>query len=299
MTITRVQNNSDQRAGGANNDNIFFDSNVAVDNLLVAVWYSGEAVTSFPTGWTEVVHPTQSFMRVYYRIADTAATDMGQWAMVGNNQLAWTVAEYNSTEGWPTDPLDSWEDDPNDVQVTSAPAADTNVTPSQDSAVMIAAFGLRNHTFDTTKTYASATYTHVDHVCSQSGQAFSREACQAELILTSAVASNTTISHDIADNSGMLLAFIDLAGFLETSTEAVGVTDATSRVAPAERTSTEAVGVADVVTPLSGLELIRPVGDDAAAFWDSAPTASQALYAQVDEVTPSDTDYIFAEDPNP
>ena len=44
---------------------------------------------------------------------------------------------------------------------------------------------------------------------------------------------------------------------------------------------------------------IRPVEDTAGVGWDSAPTASQDLWAQLDEVTPSDTDYIFAEDPNP
>ena len=46
-------------------------------------------------------------------------------------------------------------------------------------------------------------------------------------------------------------------------------------------------------------EIIRPVADSAAAGWDSAPTASQDLWAQVDEVVASDTDYIFVEDPNP
>jgi hypothetical protein len=45
--------------------------------------------------------------------------------------------------------------------------------------------------------------------------------------------------------------------------------------------------------------VIRPISDTAATGWDSAPTASQDLFAQVDEVTPSDTDYIYAEDPNP
>jgi hypothetical protein len=44
---------------------------------------------------------------------------------------------------------------------------------------------------------------------------------------------------------------------------------------------------------------IRPVADTAATGWDSAPTASQDLWAQVDEETPSDTDYIYAMDPNP
>lgn len=44
---------------------------------------------------------------------------------------------------------------------------------------------------------------------------------------------------------------------------------------------------------------IRPIADDAAAFWETAPSASQPLFEQVDEVTPSDTDYVYAEDPNP
>lgn len=244
MTITRVQNNSDQRAGGANNDNIFFDSNVAVGNLIIACWNAGEAVTSFPAGWTEVVHPSRTGTRMYYRIAASAATDMGNWAMAGNNQLAWTVAEYNSTYGWPDDPLDGWEDDPEDFNVTSAPAADTDVTPSQDSALMYAFFALRDHTFDTTKSYASATYTHVDHVCSQSGQAFSKEACTAELILTSGGASNTTISHDTADNAGMLFAFID---------NAVPTYDANSQ---GDDTATDTLTVSHTVT----------VNDDTALF---------------------------------
>ncbi len=45
--------------------------------------------------------------------------------------------------------------------------------------------------------------------------------------------------------------------------------------------------------------ILRPVGDTAAAGWESAPTGSQDLFAQVDEVAASDTDYIYAENPNP
>jgi len=51
--------------------------------------------------------------------------------------------------------------------------------------------------------------------------------------------------------------------------------------------------------PLDVETEIRPVGDDGAAFWDTAPTVSQDLWPQVDEETPSDTDYIFADDPHP
>jgi hypothetical protein len=45
--------------------------------------------------------------------------------------------------------------------------------------------------------------------------------------------------------------------------------------------------------------IIYPTSDIAATGWDSAPTPSQDLWAQVDEVVASDTDYIFTEDPNP
>jgi len=45
--------------------------------------------------------------------------------------------------------------------------------------------------------------------------------------------------------------------------------------------------------------VIRPIADTAGTGWDTAPTASQSLYAQVDEETASDTDYIYATDPNP
>jgi len=45
--------------------------------------------------------------------------------------------------------------------------------------------------------------------------------------------------------------------------------------------------------------VIRPIADTAGTGWDTAPTGSQALYAQVDEETASDTDYMYATDPNP
>ena len=54
-----------------------------------------------------------------------------------------------------------------------------------------------------------------------------------------------------------------------------------------------------VALTLGTLTETRPVSDVLTAGWDSAPTASQALWEQVNEVTPSDVDYIFAEDSNP
>lgn len=53
------------------------------------------------------------------------------------------------------------------------------------------------------------------------------------------------------------------------------------------------------ITPASTLvntevSLHYPDADVAATGWDTAPTASQSLFAQLDEVAvPSDTDYIF------
>lgn len=57
----------------------------------------------------------------------------------------------------------------------------------------------------------------------------------------------------------------------------------------------------EVVIDLNAVveEKIRPVADTSGEDWDSAPTASQDLFAQVDEATPSDTDYIYTTDPNP
>ena len=40
---------------------------------------------------------------------------------------------------------------------------------------------------------------------------------------------------------------------------------------------------------------IQPISDIVSARWESAPTASQTLFSQVDEVTPSDTDYIYVD----
>lgn len=39
--------------------------------------------------------------------------------------------------------------------------------------------------------------------------------------------------------------------------------------------------------------IVVPNGDNVQGTWDSAPVASQALYAQIDEAVPDDTDYIF------
>jgi hypothetical protein len=58
--------------------------------------------------------------------------------------------------------------------------------------------------------------------------------------------------------------------------------------------STDSVGVLDITTLLE--PAVRPVSDVSGAGWDTAPSASQDLFAQLDEETPSDTDYIFSED---
>lgn len=39
--------------------------------------------------------------------------------------------------------------------------------------------------------------------------------------------------------------------------------------------------------------VFRPDGDLLATGWDTAPTASQNLYAQIDEGVPNPTDYIY------
>lgn len=44
---------------------------------------------------------------------------------------------------------------------------------------------------------------------------------------------------------------------------------------------------------LAVTQKVYPDADVSATGWDTAPTASQDLYVQVDESTPSDTDYIF------
>ena len=62
----------------------------------------------------------------------------------------------------------------------------------------------------------------------------------------------------------------------------------------------EAVYIQHVLSAGVALESeVYPVDDVYPAGWDTAPTASQDLYAQVDETTASDTDYIYATDPSP
>lgn len=50
---------------------------------------------------------------------------------------------------------------------------------------------------------------------------------------------------------------------------------------------------ATAVTFVRSLTRYYPDGDVASNSWDSAPTASQPLYAQIDEVSTDDADYIF------
>ena len=82
----------------------------------------------------------------------------------------------------------------------------------------------------------------------------------------------------------------------------------TATVAAATLTATWTTAIADVrglflwLHEASGSvveTVIRPIWDTAGTGWDSAPTGSQDLYLQVDEVVASDTDYIYAMDPNP
>lgn len=68
----------------------------------------------------------------------------------------------------------------------------------------------------------------------------------------------------------------------------------------AQTTEYEFVAVLNLnLDAVASLDLIQPISDVSGAGWESAPTGGQDLYAQVDEVVTSDTDYIYAEDPNP
>lgn len=49
----------------------------------------------------------------------------------------------------------------------------------------------------------------------------------------------------------------------------------------------------DIVVGLT--QLVVPTTDVLTTGWDTYPVASQALYAQIDETTPSDSDYIYAD----
>jgi len=63
-----------------------------------------------------------------------------------------------------------------------------------------------------------------------------------------------------------------------------------------------ALPVTSIFDPVSATSLnayLRPVSDTSAAGWESAPTAAQPLWQQVDEVAADDADYIYAMDPNP
>ena len=92
-------------------------------------------------------------------------------------------------------------------------------------------------------------------------------------------------------------------------TDPVGVTDLVTRVAPANRTITEAVGVTDLVATAkaipvevtdavgvtdvvvgeltAGVQFLRPDADLVVAGWTTAP-----LWSKIDEVTPSDADFV-------
>lgn len=89
--------------------------------------------------------------------------------------------------------------------------------------------------------------------------------------------------------------------YIETSTDDADVTDATPHALTTIRSVTDDVGATDnvlddlVVPPTVETE-IRPVSDISAG-WDTAPTGSQPLWEQLDEETPSDTDYIFTVTP--
>jgi len=114
--------------------------------------------------------------------------------------------------------------------------------------------------------------------------------------------SNITKAEIVIDPVGVTDDTLRVVDFVRLVTEAVAVTDDTTRVVPFVRTATDPVGVTDLAiddfTPGLAVEVkIRPVSDVTVAGWDTAPTASQPLWEQLDEETPSDTDYIFAETP--
>ncbi len=100
---------SDSGAGSSSSFNVAASVAPAGGDLLVLGVAGGGAVTidSSESTWTLAQGSDDGKTQLWYKIADGDATDTDvTFSMPSANQYGWVLAEYASTDGWGTDPLD-------------------------------------------------------------------------------------------------------------------------------------------------------------------------------------------------
>ncbi len=103
-------------------------------------------------------------------------------------------------------------------------------------------------------------------------------------------AHSRTVSDDV-DVTDSTTRVVDAARIV---TDPVGVTDDITAVKTITVEISELVGVTDDVTDdlTAGVQFLRPDSDVDAGGWTPTPSSPTTLFDKLDEVTPSDTDFI-------
>jgi len=193
VTITKENSNSGESNGGSS-VNMTLSPAPDEGDLLVAAIEAGGTIT-IPSGWTEAVTEDDR-NTIAYKIAGASDTGPWQYSLPSPNQSAWVIAQYSSSSGWPSNPVDvtdssasagEWNPD-----VTSKTSGTTGTTSSSDS-LAFAAWRLRGGTAVSSKSWTNS-FSLIDSNIAASGQAYSLEAVAADKILSSTGTQNTTFS---------------------------------------------------------------------------------------------------------
>ncbi|MCP4303755.1 MAG: hypothetical protein GY788_02530, partial [bacterium] len=199
-TITQVQSNSG--AGSASSFDAGWSSAATQGNLLVVGVASGGVVSKdlSESSWSKAVTSDVGVdkLTLWYKVADGDASDDDvTFTMSPANQYSWVYAEYSSSSGWGTDPLDvtglTAISGASDDEVSSG----TTGTPSGDG-LGVAMFRLRDGLAVSDLGFTND-YSLVDSDGTQFGNPWSIEGIMAANTATTTVAQSTVASWTPAD----------------------------------------------------------------------------------------------------
>ena len=280
-------------------------SNDTSGNDLILI-VASDATMSTPSGWTLDKSQVNNAGHYVFRKATTGSDDT--WNIpVNNASTVWWIAEIS---GLDTSPFDVAASTGSSTQVTSR-STGTTATTAQADEYLIGSVSQSSPTITPTAP-TGWTNSHVAQGTYQSttkGTGTNVALTVADRTVTSTGAYETTASGmSSSATTGIIVTYKIAAGGTDatptpTSLQVTSTFDATTTTndvnATSVQTALQTSATFDAVTVTGTRAILYPTSDVAGTGWDSAPTPSQDLWAQVDEVVASDTDYMFTEDPNP
>jgi len=186
---------------------------VAGDLLVIGI-AGGRAVTidASESGWVKAQgNEDTDTTQLWYKIAaGDSSDDAVTFNMSGTDQYAWAFAEYSSTTGWGTDPLDASAFEPNSGYTEDTYLDSGTTAPPSAAGLGVAMFRLRDGNAATGVSLTNG-YGLVDSAGTQLGQAWSLEGILAAntAATTSAQSSTLTWSNGTRDGrTGVIAVFV-------------------------------------------------------------------------------------------